>query len=553
MEDITVYSAAQVHTMDPGRPQASAVAVSGGKIVSVGSIESMQPWLRRYPYSIDDRYREKILMPGFIDPHTHLRLSGTYMGLNYLGPIDSAAPSGIRKGLPNRDAVLNQLRALVAEHNDPNIPITAWGYDPASQAGHLDRDMLDQISDSVPIWVIAYAPHIVYANTPMIEMIGVDDDSVGHGIGRYPDGRLNGWFVETEATALAARPVAKQVYGPNAGRAAIDRMGAVAKGAGVTTTADLVWGMADGFEPEWNDHASAIAEGTFPLRIFMIPFEPKLVREFGSEMLQFLESKRAEGNERLNTHGVKYVNDGSYPSMTLVMNEPGYLDEDGAHTGEIPWEDMVDRMLPFWKAGIQIHSHANGDRTLDMTLDTLESLQRIHPRFDHRFTVEHYCISSPAQARRLAALGGQASVNIYFVHFRAQLHSEHGFGPDRSEATARLGSLQRAGAPFALHSDFNLVVTPLSPLLATWCAVNRLGADGETVMAPGERISVDSALRAITIDAAYILNRDHCLGSLEVGKHADFTILNDDPYEVAPSKIKDIEVHDTVLEGEPTN
>ena len=553
MEDITVYSAAQVHTMDPGRPQASAVAVSGGKIVSVGSIESMRPWLRRYPYSIDDRYRDKVLMPGFIDPHTHLRLSGTYMGLDYLGPIDSAAPGGIRKGLPNRDAVLNQLRALVAEHDDPNIPITAWGYDPASQAGHLDRDMLDQISDSVPIWVIAYAPHIVYANTPMIEMIGVNDDSVGHGIGRYPDGRLNGWFVETEATALAARPVAKQVYGPNAGRAAIDRMGAVAKGAGVTTTADLVWGMADGFEPEWNDHVSAISEGTFPLRIFMIPFEPKLVKEFGSEMLQFLESKRAEGNDRLNTHGVKYVNDGSYPSMTLVMNEPGYLDEDGAHTGEVPWEEMVDRMLPFWKAGVQIHSHANGDRTLDMTLDTLESLQRIHPRFDHRFTIEHYCISSPAQARRLAALGGQASVNIYFVHFRAQLHSEHGFGPDRSEATARLGSLQRAGAPFALHSDFNLVVTPLSPLLAAWCAVNRLGADGETVMAPGERISVDSALRAITIDAAYILNRDDRLGSIEVGKHADFTILNDDPYEVATEKIKDIEVHDTVLEGEPTN
>ncbi len=553
MEEITVYTAAQIHTMDLGRPEASAVAVSEGRIVSVGSIESMQPWLRRYPHVIDDRYRDKVMMPGFIDPHTHLRLSGTYMGLEYVGPIDSAAPNGIRKGLPSRDAVLNQLRALAAEHDDPKVPITAWGYDPASQEGHLDRDMLDQISDSVPIWVIAYAPHIVYANTPMIEMIGVDDDSVGHGIGRYPDGRLNGWFVETEATALATRPVAKQVYGTNAGRDAIDRMGAVAKGAGVTTTADLVWGMADGFEPEWNDHASAIAEGTFPLRIFMIPFEPKLVREFGSEMLHFLETKRAEGNDRLNTHGVKYVNDGSYPSMTLVMNEPGYLDEDGAHTGEIPWEDMVDRMLPFWKAGVQIHSHANGDRTLDMTLDTLEALQRIHPRFDHRFTVEHYCISSPAQARRLAALGGQASVNIYFVHFRAQLHSEHGFGPDRSEATARLGSLQRAGAPFALHSDFNLVVTPLSPLLAAWCAVNRVGADGETVMAPGERISVDSALRAITIDAAYILNRDSSLGSLEVGKHADFTILDDDPYEVAPEQIKDVAVHDTVLNGEPTN
>ena len=539
--------------MDPGRPDASAVAVSDGRIVSVGSIESMEPWLRRYPHSIDDRYSDKIMMPGFIDPHTHLRLSGTYMGLEYVGPIESAAPGGIMKGLPSRDAVLNQLRALAAAQTAPTTPITAWGYDPASQSGHLDRDMLDQISDSIPIWVIAYAPHIVYVNTPMLEMIGVNDDSVGHGIGRYPDGRLNGWFVETEATALATRPVSKLIYGPNAGRTAIDRMGAVAKAAGITTTADLIWGLADGFEPEWDDHATAIAEGTFPLRIFMIPFEPKLVREYGSEMLNFLETKRAEGDDRLNTHGIKYVNDGSYPSMTLVMNEPGYLDDDNAHKGEVPWEDMVERMLPFWKAGIQIHSHANGDRTLDMTLDTLEALQRIHPRFDHRFTVEHYCISSPSQARRLSALGGQASVNIYFVHFRAQLHSDHGFGPDRSEATARLGSLERAGAPFALHSDFTLVVTPLSPLLAAWCAVNRIGADGETVLAPGERISVDRALRAITIDAAYILNRDDRLGSIEVGKHADFTVLADDPYEVDPRNLKDIEVCDTVLAGESTN
>jgi predicted amidohydrolase YtcJ len=550
MADLKVFTAARIHTMDPGRPHSTAVAVADGQIVSVGDLASMQPWLKRRKHVIDDRYADKVILPGFIDPHTHLRLSGTYMGLNYIGPIPSPMPTGIRPGIADVASVVEELRRLVRLHPDPSIPITAWGFDPASQAGHLDRDMLDKVSSTVPIWVISYAPHIVYVNSPMLKLIGVDDQSVGHGLGRYSDGRLNGWFVETEAVGRATRPVAKHVYKPGFGREAVDRMGAVAAAAGVTTTADLIWGL-ESFQKEWDDHRAAIDEGTFPLRISMIPFEPRLRKAYGEEMLNFLASKRAEGDARLTTHGIKYVNDGSYPSMTLKLNSPGYLDADTGHTGEVPWEDMVDRMRPFWQAGVQIHSHANGDETIDMTLNTLEALQHEHPRFDHRFTIEHYCVSNTAQARRLAALGGKASVNIYFVHFRAQMHANAGFGPDRSEATARLGTLAREGVVFALHSDFNLVVAPMHPLTAAWVAVNRVGADGHTVQAPGERISVERALRAITIDAAHILRRDDTLGSLEVGKLADFTVLDDDPLEVDPMALKDVGVHGTVLGGEP--
>jgi predicted amidohydrolase YtcJ len=206
-------------------------------------------------------------------------------------------------------------------------------------------------------------------------------------------------------------------------------------------------------------------------------------------------------------------------------------------------------MLPYWKSGIQIHAHANGDETVDATLDALAQLQNEHPRFDHRFTIEHYCISTPDQARRLKALGGMASVNIYFVHYRGQLHSEQGFGPDRAEATARLGSLEREGVVFALHSDFSLVVVPLHPLTAAWVAVNRVAADGKTVLAPGERIGIDRALRAITIDAAHILRLDAKLGSIEVGKYADFTVLDEDPYAVDPMALKDIPIWGTVLGG----
>ena len=555
MDEIKVLTATRIHTMDQGRPLADAVAISDGKIVSVGTLETMQPWLSRYPHVIDESFSDKIILPGFIDPHTHLRLSGTFMGLNYVGPIATTDPQGRAvEPLPDRKSVLERLVDIVRGRNEvpakePTTPILAWGYDPGMQAGHLDRDMLDAVSTEIPIWVICYAPHIIYTNTPMLELTGADENSRIHGLGRYPDGRLNGWFIETEATAVASRPVREQLYAQGFGLSALKTQGQVAVNSGVTTSADMIYGI-DSFDREWQDHETAMARGDLPMRMLLVPFEPTLRRRFGDDFLKFYDDMAKKATDRLAVHGVKYVNDGSYPSMTLRLNFPGYLDGEEGLTGEVPWQEMVERMLPFWEAGIQIHSHANGDETVDMTLNTLNALQNLSPRFDHRFTIEHYCISTPAQARRLAALGGLASVNAYFVHYRSQIHADSGFGPDRSEATARLGSLVRAGATFALHSDYNLVVAPMHPLTAVWIAVNRLAADNETVVAPGERISVDQALQAVTIDAAFVLNRDHCLGSIEPGKHADFVILDEDPYKVDPARIRGIGIHGTILAGE---
>jgi len=550
MDRIRVFTAKRVHTMDEGRPLATAVAVSGGRIVSVGTLESMHPWLRRFDHDVDDSYASDVLMPGFIDPHTHLRLSGTFMGLEYVGPIESYGPDGAVPGLPDRAAVLDRLAALTAAAADPTRPIVTWGYDPGSQGGHLDRDLLDRVSDSVPIWVMAYAPHIVYTNTPMLALTDVTEDTMAHGIGRYSDGRLNGWFIESSAVGRVIAPVRRDVYRPGFGLAALQRQARVAVKSGVTTTADMGFGM-ESFSREWDDHEQATADPDFPIRMLLVPFDPALVAQYGDDKLEYLQTLKERESDKLGIHGVKFVNDGSYPSMTLRLNFPGYLDGEEGLTGTVPWEDMVERMLPYWEAGVQIHSHANGDQTVDMTLDTLAALQHRLPRFDHRFTIEHYCISTPAQARRLAALGGLASVNNYFVHYRSLIHSDHGFGPDRSEATARLGSLERAGVPFALHSDFNLVVGPMAPLTAAWIAVNRIAADENTVMAPGERISVARALRAITIDAAFLLRRDHELGSIEAGKLADFTVLSDDPYEVDPSSLRDVPVKGTVVGGVP--
>ncbi|MGE5267715.1 MAG: amidohydrolase family protein, partial [Deltaproteobacteria bacterium] len=213
--------------------------------------------------------------------------------------------------------------------------------------------------------------------------------------------------------------------------------------------------------------------------------------------------------------------------------------------------DLAKLMRPFWTAGFQLHCHANGDQAVDITLNALADLQKECPRFDHRFSIEHYSMSTPMPARRLKALGGVASVNAYFIHYRSLLHRTHSYGPDRAETVARLGTLEREGVTFAIHSDYPQVVVPMLPLSGVTGAVTRVAEDGKTVIAPDEAIGVERALRAITIDAAYIFGMEDKVGSLEQGKFADFTILEKDPFEVDPTEIEHIKVWGTALGGKP--
>ena len=175
MSDITIFPARKILTMDPGRPTATAIAVRDNRILSVGTIESMGPWLRRYAHTIDDTFAGKILLPGFIDPHTHLSQSGAYMFLNYVGPIPSPGPNRINPALPTREAVLARLRELDASMHDGAETLFAWGFDPAIQGGHLHRDELDEISTRRPVAILSYAPHFVYTNSAMLQLLGADD------------------------------------------------------------------------------------------------------------------------------------------------------------------------------------------------------------------------------------------------------------------------------------------------------------------------------------------------------------------------------------------
>ena len=549
---ITVFTARKIYTMDPGRPEATAVAVLDGKVLSTGTIESMQPWLSRYKYEIDETLKDKVILPGFVAPHTHFWMSAGFLGLTYIGPIVAPNPRGGNyEPVKTFDDIMAKLKELDKSMSDPKKPIVAYGFDRAQQGGDFNKEVLDKISKTRPVYVLAYAPHFGYANSAALEAIS---DKVGleklkntHGVLQNEKGDLNGVFNENLAVTAFFAPIFDEIQ-ETGGAEGLIFMGEVAKSVGVTTTSELAYGALD-FDQEWKDTETAINDESFALRMRLVPLQSALAAKYGDKKIEAYRELQKKNTDRQFIDGIKFLADGSFPLMSSKVNFPGYLEGGNGSINDIPWDKYYETMLPYWQEGIQIHAHANGDLALKVTLETLEDLQHSSPRFDHRFTVEHYSMSSPMQARKLGKLGGLASVNIYFVNFRSQLHSDNAYGPDRSEVVARLRSLEREGVPFALHADYPQVIVPLNPLLAAWTAVNRIAEDGKTVMAPGERIGVNRAIRAITIDAAYILGMEEKIGSLEPGKFADFAVLEGDPFTVDPSKIKDIPVWGTVLDG----
>jgi predicted amidohydrolase YtcJ len=311
---------------------------------------------------------------------------------------------------------------------------------------------------------------------------------------------------------------------------------------GTTTATDLATPIPD----ESVDALLRVtAEHGFPLR-----FVPAMhVRGHTPEAaIERAAALKARSTDRLRLGRVKAHADGSIQGFTARMRWPGYYN--GAPQGlwYIEPETLGRLYTLALRAGIQVHTHTNGDAAIDLAIDRMEDALRGQPSPDHRFTLQHCQLADRAQLRRMKALGLCANFFANHHFHWGDAHRSETVGPDRAERMNPCRSAQEIGVPYTIHSD--APVTPLGPLHVAWCAVNRLTASGH-LLGAHERIFVPEALRAITLGAAYTLHLDGEIGSIECGKRADFAVLEDDPLEVPPERLRDVRVWGTVQDGRP--
>lgn len=430
----------------------------------------------------------------------------------------------------------------------PDEPLISWGYHKLWH-GDLSRATLDQISSTRPIVIWQRSCHEVYFNSAALKLLDISESDLPKtGSAAKMTDYKNGHFWEQGLMNTKVMPsFLKLLATPERLRFGLKQMVAYEQANGVTAYNE----PGAIVTPEmWKLYEEILGADDTPMYSTFLADGRGIVDRVGIDRaLDVVEQTIATAPEGTGKKlmffpkQIKLFADGAIISQLMQMKEP-YTD---GHHGEwmINPDDLERRAKLFWDAGYQLHVHVNGDLGAEVVLATLEKRMKENPRQDHRFVVVHFANSTESQIARLAKNGAIFSVNPYYPVGFADKYAE-GLGKQRADLMVRNASIIKQTPHLSFHSD--LPMAPSDPLYLAWSGVNRITPSGR-VVAPEQRISVDVALRAITIEAAYSWRKEDLIGSITPGKIANFTVLDQDPYTVDPKSLKDIPVWGTVFEG----
>ena len=521
---------ARIMTMDEKAPEADSIWIDQGKIAWVGFAKD-KPESAEGLEEFDCGGR--FVLPGFVEPHMHLA------PLALLGTFENVGPFRF----DSIDQAIDHL-AQVARDTPDGDWVLGRQFDPSLQEGPpvLTRAMLDRASTRHPVFVYNASLHLAYCNSKALEIAGITaetENPPASEIGRDASGEPNGVLKAGPAMALVARHNPR-LRDQNVAEACL-KVFEDANRVGITTLCDQGTGLFQGAREL--DLYRGLRESNRMTARFRYSLGNAVARQWDQ-----IDIAWGQGDEWVRATGWKIVSDGSNQGRTGLQRE-AFLDSDEKGIAYIEVEELNEAVEQRLREGWAVCVHANGDAAIDRTLDAYERADRLGlAPGAKRSRIEHCSILHDEHIERMAALGISPSFLIGHVYYWGNAFIEDLFGPEKAAKLDRTGSCEKVGIRWTLHSDDP--VTEMGPLRCIENAVTRTLWKGEGLLAADERISVDAALRASTLDAAWQCHSDHEVGSLEAGKFADFVILDSDPREVETTSIGQTRVLETWVNGE---
>ncbi|WP_067177737.1 amidohydrolase [Microtetraspora niveoalba] len=520
--DLTVRNA-RIHTVDDALPEAEAMAVRDGRIVWVGA-DADAPDAAE---TIDAGGR--LVLPGFVDAHNHVRLGSDDACVQLAGAADTAE-------------IGRRIAAWRAAHPD-----AAWieceGFDYSALPGTPRAEDLDALTGDVPAIVFSYDVHTMWANTAALRRLGVDRDhtELPFGVARVDGRGTPTGFVTEFAVRGLSRDGHRALAALGVPWASPERQYARLLGSLDMATA---YGITTIVEPQNSVDdlelfARARAEGRLRSRLIAALFHPRGTGV--ADLAEFTRAAARYDDEWLRAGPLKLYIDDVVEPRTAALLEP-YCGH-GDHRGDTfyPPEEFADLLAGLDAAGFQAFVHATGDRGIRTVLDAVEHARRVNGPRDARHQVVHVECLDPADVRRFAELGVVACMQPR--HCSPDIAGPghdwaEAVGPHRWPKAWPMRSLHEAGAVLAFSSDWN--VAEMDPMVGIYTAVTRRGLAGGPAWMPEETLDLATAIRAYTLGSAYANFCEHDRGSITPGKLADFTVLSHDLFAIPVEAVPDV-------------
>jgi predicted amidohydrolase YtcJ len=526
MADLVLLNG-QIWTVDPDRPEASAVAINQNRILAVGQDSNVKELIG--PETKVINLKGAFVLPGFIDAHTHF-LNGGF-----------ALKSVKLRDCRRREEFISRIAAKASE-----LPSGAWivngdwDHEQFSPPELPRKEWIDAVTPNHPVCVNRFDGHMVLVNSLALKLAKIGRDTVSPSGGEIVKDSLTG-----EPTGILKDAACDLIYAIIPEPSLEEKLAAVrialqeAASHGVTSIHDM--SDLSSFEV----YQILRQKGELTARLY--------VYDQISDLDNFLQlkEKSGSGDQFLRLAGLKGFIDGSLGSSTAYFFKP-YSDEPGncglLASHMYPEGIMEKRLFRADQAGCQVAVHAIGDWANALILDLYQKVFEQNGPRDRRWRIEHAQHLQRDDMGRFGQLGLIASVQPYHA-IDDGCWAEKKIGPERIETTYAFNSLLKSGATLAFGSDWT--VAPLDPLAGIYAAVTRRTLDGRHPdgWIPEEKISVEEAIKGYTINAAYAEFSEREKGSVEPGKLADLVVLDRHILKIKPEEIKSARVLMTMVDG----